>query len=119
MAAAAFNHADRSSMEQKLNPTWGYKSDGSAQIFDLKEGESLPDGWSTQLEPWNHPNSRHLHTRPAEQPTQEEPGAVDDTQPKRRGRPRKNHDEEPGAELASELRDGDLLPGAMGNPIGR
>ena len=28
----------------KTVPTWGYKA-GDAQIFDLKEGESLPDGW--------------------------------------------------------------------------
>lgn len=27
------------------NPTWGYKPDGSAQIFDLAPGEGLPDGW--------------------------------------------------------------------------
>ena len=26
-------------------PTWGYKA-GDARIFDLKEGESLPDGWA-------------------------------------------------------------------------
>ena len=28
-------------------PTWGYKPDGSADIFNLSLGESLPDGWST------------------------------------------------------------------------
>ena len=28
-----------------INPTWGYKPDGSAQIFDLAPGEGLPDGW--------------------------------------------------------------------------
>lgn len=28
-------------------PTWGYKPDGSAKIFDLTLGEGLPDGWST------------------------------------------------------------------------
>ncbi|GAA0267245.1 hypothetical protein LNAOJCKE_2990 [Methylorubrum aminovorans] len=27
------------------NPTWGYKPDGSGQIFDLAPGEGLPDGW--------------------------------------------------------------------------
>lgn len=27
------------------NPTWGYKPDGAAQIFDLAPGEGLPDGW--------------------------------------------------------------------------
>ena len=76
-------------MEEKIFPTWGYKSDGSAQIFDLKEeDEDLPDGWSRHVEPWNHPNTAHLHNRPAE-PIPEEHGAVDETQPKRRGRPPK------------------------------
>ncbi|GLS44368.1 hypothetical protein [Methylobacterium brachythecii] len=28
-------------------PTWGYKPDGSAQIFDLSAGETLPAGWET------------------------------------------------------------------------
>ena len=27
------------------NPTWGYRPDGSAQIFDLAPGKGLPDGW--------------------------------------------------------------------------
>lgn len=27
------------------NATWGYKPDGSAEIFDLAPGEGLPDGW--------------------------------------------------------------------------
>ncbi|MDV2984161.1 UNVERIFIED_CONTAM: hypothetical protein Q9R58_07590 [Methylobacteriaceae bacterium AG10] len=27
------------------NPTWGYRPDGAAQIFDLAPGEGLPDGW--------------------------------------------------------------------------
>lgn len=26
-------------------PTWGYKPDGSAEIFDLARGEGLPEGW--------------------------------------------------------------------------
>jgi len=28
------------------SPTWGYQPDGSARIFDLTPGESLPDGWN-------------------------------------------------------------------------
>lgn len=27
------------------NPTWGYRPNGEAQIFDLAPGEGLPDGW--------------------------------------------------------------------------
>jgi len=102
-------------MEQKIIPTWGYKSNGSAQIFDLKEGEGLPDGWSYQPELWNHPNTAHLYSRPAEL---EYDIVRDEMRPKkRRGRPPNapksqddpstsaQDDEEPGAELASELRD--------------
>ena len=29
----------------KTIPTWGYKPDGSAEIFDLASGEGLPEGW--------------------------------------------------------------------------
>jgi hypothetical protein len=99
-------------MEEKptIFPTWGYKSDGSSQIFNLKdEDEELPEGWSRQIEPWNHPNSRHLHSRPEAPPSSDEipewrrgtpgrppvdeepaePGQGDpDTQPRKRGRPR-------------------------------
>ena len=31
--------------DEKITPTWGYKG-SKAQIFQLKEGESLPSGWS-------------------------------------------------------------------------
>lgn len=31
--------------EATIHPTWGYRPDGSAQIFDLGLGEVLPDGW--------------------------------------------------------------------------
>jgi hypothetical protein len=81
-------------------PTWGYKDDGSAQIFDLKEGEELPEGWDAECKPWNHPNSRHLHSRPSEP---QEPHEHEE--PKRRGpgRPRSTG-QAPGAS-AIELRD--------------
>lgn len=77
-------------MSEYRYQTWGYHPDGSAQIFDLKEGESLPDGW-------------YDHYPTAEDLASEQPK-------KRRGRPPKSQmseepDEEPGAELASELRD--------------
>jgi hypothetical protein len=90
-------------MEQKISPTWGYKPDGSAQIFDLKEGEKLPDGWADRPEPWNHPNTAHLHSRPVKKSWEEQHEA----EPKKRSRPRKSQeaDEQLGAELASELRD--------------
>lgn len=33
-------------MDQTV-PTWGYKPDGSAEIFNLAPGEALPDGWQS------------------------------------------------------------------------
>ena len=30
----------------KIVPTWGYHTDGRSQIFQLEEGENLPEGWS-------------------------------------------------------------------------
>ncbi len=32
--------------ETKTIPTWGYHRTKEPQIFDLKEGESLPRGWA-------------------------------------------------------------------------
>lgn len=32
-------------MEDKTIPTWIYK-DGESKLIDLKEGESIPKGWS-------------------------------------------------------------------------
>lgn len=29
-----------------MGQKWGYRADGAARIFDLEDGESLPDGWS-------------------------------------------------------------------------
>ena len=95
-------------MADEIFPTWGYKADGSAQIFNLREeDEDLPEGWSRRLEPWNHPNTRHLYPGmvppdpvPPQEPAQTKP---------RRGRPpnapKYSVDEQAGAELASELRD--------------
>jgi hypothetical protein len=92
----------------KIIPTWGYKSDGSAEIFDLKEGESLPDGWADRPEPWNHPNCAHLYKRPEpdwpppghairggyQEPAPDvavpEPQATEVPPKKRRGRPRQS-----------------------------
>jgi hypothetical protein len=71
----------------KTFPTYGYKDDGSAQIFDLKEGESLPAGWEPTPKPWNHPNSKHLHPRPAHPGLPPpDPEAVHE-ETKKRGRP--------------------------------
>jgi len=80
---------------EKIIPTWGYKSDGTAKIFDLEEGENLPDGWSDRPELWHHPNTAHLYPKPIEQAATDvavpEP-EVDDEPPvkPRRGRPPKS-----------------------------
>jgi hypothetical protein len=85
----------------KIIPTWGYKSDGTAKIFDLEEGEDLPDGWSDRLELWHHPNTAHLHKPPAPLVEPAVPAATDVAVPEpeaddeppmkpRRGRPPKS-----------------------------
>ncbi len=33
------------SKETKTIPTYGYHKDGSAQVFELEKGETLPKGW--------------------------------------------------------------------------
>ena len=94
-------------------PTWGYKPDGSAQIFNLREeDEDLPEGWSRRMEPWNHPNTRHLYpgmVPPDPGPIPEKPQEPALQTKSKRGRPpnasKYSVDEQPGAELASELRD--------------
>jgi hypothetical protein len=76
---------------EKIIPIWGYKSDGTAKIFDLKEGENLPEGWSDRPEPWHHPNTAHLYPKPVEQAAADvavpESEAADAPPKKRRGRP--------------------------------
>ena len=37
-------------------PTWGYRGD-EAKIFDLKPGESLPDGWADSPAPHAAPDA--------------------------------------------------------------
>ncbi len=67
---------------ERIFPTWGYKPDGSAQIFDLKEeDEDLPEGWSRQLDPRNHPNTAHLYAK------EEYVTGPQGHEPKKRGRP--------------------------------
>jgi len=82
---------------EKIIPTWGYKSDGTAKIFDLEEGENLPDGWSDRMELWNHPNTAALYPTPIEQAATDvavpEPEAADELPKKRRGRPPHHHDD--------------------------
>lgn len=51
-------------------PTWGYRR-GEAKIFDLKHGESLPDGWSRRPERGFHPHDVELGIRPEPEPKTE------------------------------------------------
>jgi hypothetical protein len=75
-------------------PTYGYKPDGSAQIFDLTEEDGeLPEGWSRQQEPRHHPNLANTHPVepvPPEPPPESEEVeydlATDEIKPKKRGR---------------------------------
>jgi hypothetical protein len=69
------------SVMEKIIPTWGYKSDGTAKIFDLEEGENLPEGWSDRPEPWHHPNTAHLYKRPegrAKEVNLKEPSTIEE-----------------------------------------
>jgi hypothetical protein len=83
-------------MEQnsKTNPTVGYWRN-EQRTFYLREGETLPKGWYNSAA---KAQSRSSGEFPPGDPI---------IQRKKRGRPRKSqeNDEEPGAELASELRD--------------
>jgi hypothetical protein len=106
-------------MEQKTTPIWGYRRD-EQRLFQLREGEHLPAGWYNSAA---KAASRPSIDLPAGEPAPLEPAPKGETLPlsnppsepadpeeqpkKRRGRPPKfhEHDEEPGAELASELRD--------------
>lgn len=70
-------------------PQWGYKADGSAKIFDLKAGESLPKGWSadpTVIKDERKRTANYLSgirpegdiETPAEDAPAEEPALVED-----------------------------------------
>jgi len=60
-------------------PTWGYKPDGSAQIFDLKEGADLPEGW------FDRPGPQESESDNSAELSFEEP--LSEIPPKKRGRP--------------------------------
>lgn len=49
--------------------TYGYRK-GEAQIFDLADGEKLPDGWQSRPFPGDHPHEKELGIvfAPPEQP---------------------------------------------------
>jgi hypothetical protein len=47
--------------------TWGYRP-GQAQIFDLADGEKLPDGWSDTMPKGDHPNELPPKPAPAAGP---------------------------------------------------
>jgi len=42
-------------MSEKKRQTWGYRR-REAKVFDLREGEKLPPGWSDAPPPGMHPN---------------------------------------------------------------
>jgi hypothetical protein len=44
-------------MADETTPTWGYKDDGRAQIFELRKREKLPAGWHEKPKAANHPNN--------------------------------------------------------------
>lgn len=40
----------------KTTPTMGYKPGGRSQVFQLKEGEKLPEGWQSKPPAGEHPH---------------------------------------------------------------
>ena len=46
--------------ESKTTPTWGYSRTEAARIFDLAEGEKLPEGWQAAPHPGRHPHDQEL-----------------------------------------------------------
>jgi hypothetical protein len=46
---------EEAEMSEKRFQAWGYRR-GEAKIFDLREGETLPEGWSDSPPPGEHPN---------------------------------------------------------------
>lgn len=38
-------------------PTTGYDENGKAQVFNLKPGDKLPEGWHSAPKDWQHPNN--------------------------------------------------------------
>ena len=77
-----------------MKPTWGYRPDGSARIFDLEDGESLPAGWSDTPEVIEDESRRTAEAvsealrRPVGDDAIGPAGAVGEVR-KRRGRPPK------------------------------
>jgi len=47
--------------------TFGYRR-GEAKVFDLKDGERLPDGWSDRPPKGDHPHDVELGIKPDERP---------------------------------------------------
>ncbi len=89
-------------MSEKTFPTIGYWRN-EQRTFHLREGETLPKGWYNSA---SKAATRSLGESPPGDPTIQQESETE-RYPKKRGpgRPRKVHDEQPGAELASELRD--------------
>jgi len=68
-------------------PTWGYKPNGAAKIFDIEDGASLPAGWLDSpacIEDETKATAEAL-TEALRDPVEDEP----QEETKRRGRPPK------------------------------
>ena len=57
-------------MSEKKRQTWGYRR-REAKVFDLREGEKLPPGWSDAPPPGMHPNVPPGREPPLEEPPSE------------------------------------------------
>lgn len=63
--------------EEKTIPTWGYKG-SKAQIFQLKEGESLPSGWSDSPATAAEEKPKRGRKAKAETEAEDDPDAEDE-----------------------------------------
>lgn len=70
--------SDTDTKAAKISPTWGYHPIHEPKIFELLEGEVLPQGW------FNHPDkakeAAQTATQPPQAQTQAQKPAVNESQ---------------------------------------
>jgi hypothetical protein len=54
--------------EEKTTQQWGYHPTRGVQMFTLKKGEKLPNGWSDKPHPGQHPHDAEQGREPAKEP---------------------------------------------------
>lgn len=91
-----------------MKQAWGYRANGAAKIFDLEDGDSLPDGWFDSPTCIEDEDKRNAEALSQSLRDTLDAGVMKDVEPtvavgevrKRRGRPPKVAD--PAPEVGSE-----------------